>query len=54
MNRSKIVVADCETLAEAPVANAWEPLVVKVPPPSAICPAPAITPKAMDVPKICV
>ena len=33
MKRSRMVVADCETLAEAPVVNAWEPLVVMVPPP---------------------
>ena len=52
MKRSRTVVADCETLAEAPVANAWEPLVEMVPPPSSISPAPAMTPSAIEVPKI--
>ena len=40
MKRSRIVVADCETLAAAPLVNAWEPLVVMVPPPCVISPAP--------------
>jgi hypothetical protein len=40
MQRSRIVVADCETLPAAPLVNAWEPLVVMVPPPCVISPAP--------------
>ena len=52
MKRSRMVVADCETLAAVPLVNAWEPLVVMVPPPCVISPAPAITPKAIEVPKI--
>ena len=46
------VDADCETLADAPVANACEPFVEMIPPPSSISPAPAITPSAIEVPKI--
>jgi len=48
MKRSRIVVADCETLPAAPLVNAWEPLVVMVPPPCVIWLAPAITPKAIE------
>jgi hypothetical protein len=40
---------DCDTLAEAPVANAWLPLVEMVPPPSSISPAPAMTPSRRAV-----
>jgi hypothetical protein len=36
MKRLRMVVADCETLAAAPVENAWSPLVEMVPPPSSI------------------
>jgi len=50
--RSRMLVADCETLAAVPFVNACEPLVVMVPPPCVISPAPAITPKAIEVPKI--
>ena len=52
MNRSRTVVADCETPLAAPVVNACDPLVVIVPPPWVIWPAPAITPRAIEVPKI--
>ena len=45
MKRSRMVVADCETLPAAPVVNACEPLVEITPPPWVISPAPAITPK---------
>jgi len=52
MKRSRTVVADCDTLEATPLVNAWEPLVVMVPPPSSISPAPAMMPSAMEVPKI--
>ena len=51
MNRSRMVVADCETLAAAPLVNAWVPFVVMAPPPSVISPAPAITPRAIGCAK---
>jgi hypothetical protein len=41
MKRSRMVFADCETLAAVPLVNAWEPLVVMAPPPCVISPAPA-------------
>ncbi len=52
MKRSRIVFADWEMLPAVPVVKAWEPLVLIVPPPWVISPAPAITPKAIDAPKI--
>jgi len=51
--RSRMLVADCATLAAVPVVNACEPLVVMAPPPCVISLAPAITPKAIEVPKTC-
>lgn len=44
---------DCDTLAEAPVANAWLPLVEMVPPPSPISPAPAMTPSRQAAALVC-
>ena len=53
MKWSRIDVADCETLDAAPLVNDCGPELVRFDPPWLICEAPAITPSAIDVPKIC-